>query len=410
MIRRFAAVLAATALVAHIDAASREPVRATHGMVVSASPIASAVGVEILERGGNAVDAAVAVGFALAVTHPTAGNLGGGGFMVIHDATTGSQYAIDYRETAPKRAHRDMYLDADGDVVDGLSTNGHLGVAVPGTPAGLLLALETHGTLDRATVLAPAIRLAAEGFPVSFHLARSLERATERLSRQAESKRVFLRDGRAYEEGEIFIQPELAASLRRIAEKGRDGFYTGTTATLLVEEMGRGPGLITLEDLESYRPKAREPARGSYRGHTIVSMPPPSSGGTILIEMLNMLEPIDLPALGHYSSAYVHRMAETMKRAFADRAEYMGDPDFSDVPAAGLRSKTYAEKRRARYRSRARDAGNGARLVRPFRLRVRRDDALLGGGQRWLRRVEHVHVELRLRLGRDRDRRRLFVE
>ena len=328
-----------------LNALSREPVRSKKGMVVSASPIASKVGAEILERGGNAVDAAVAVAFALAVTYPTAGNIGGGGFMVIHDATTGKDVAIDYREKASARAHRDMYLDANGDVIDGLSTNRHLAVAVPGTPAGLLLALDRYGTLDRATVMAPAIELAAEGFTVGFHLAQSLVRGAERLGRHAESKRIFLRDGRPFKQGETFIQPELAASLSRIAADGREGFYLGETARLIVDEMHRGGGLILLDDLKAYQPMEREPVRGAYRGHQIVSMPPPSSGGTVLIEMLNMIEMSDVASFGHQSSGYVHVVAEAMKRAFADRARYMGDPDFGVVPVAGLTSKEYARKR-----------------------------------------------------------------
>ena len=332
-----------------LTGASREPVRSKKGMVVSASPIASEVGAKILGRGGNAVDAAVAVAFALAVTYPTAGNIGGGGFMVIHDATTGKDVAIDYREKAPTRAERDMYLNEDGDVVAGLSTKGHLGVAVPGTTAGLLLALERYGTLGRATVMAPAIRLAAEGFPVSFHLSQSLGRAVERLGRHAESRRIFLRNGHPFEEGEILTQPELAATLVRIAAEGRDGFYGGETARLLVDEMRRGGGLISLEDLKAYQAVERAPVRGNYRGYEIVSMPPPSSGGTVLIEMLNMIEMTDVASLGHHSSAYVHVVAEAMKRAFADRARYMGDPDFGVVPVAGLTSKEYARERWASF-------------------------------------------------------------
>jgi len=328
---------------------SREPVRGAHGMVVSSSPIASAVGAEILRSGGNAVDAAVAVGFTLAVTHPRAGNLGGGGFMVYHDARAGRSVAIDYREKAPLGAGRDMYLDSDGNVIEGLSTNGHLGVAVPGTVAGLLLALEKYGSLARGDVMAPAIRLAEDGFEVSFHLAASLQRASERLSRHPESKRIFSRDGRHYEEGETFVQKELAATLRRIAEHGVDGFYQGETARLLAEEMKRGGGLVTEEDLKAYRPVERTPVRGTYRGYEIVSMPPPSSGGTVLIEMLNMLEGVDVASLGRQSSYYVHRVAETMKRAFADRAKYMGDPDFTDVPVSGLTSKRYASRRGADF-------------------------------------------------------------
>ncbi len=339
-------LLAATLVVAPaLRAASRPPVRAKNGMVVTASPPATAVGVEILRFGGNAVDAAVAVGFALAVTYPTAGNLGGGGFMIVHLAERGENWAIDYREKAPAAAHRDLYLDDDGTVVEGLSTEGHLSVAVPGTVAGLLLALETYGTLERRTVLQPAIRLAREGFPVNRALALSLAQSAPRLEKHPETRRIFLRDGELYGEREIFRQPELAEALERIAANGLPGFYRGRTADLLVAEMARGSGLITLDDLQRYEPKIRKPIESSYRGNRLVSMPPPSSGGTVLAQMLNFLEPLDLSALGHSSSAYVHTLAAAMKRAFADRAEHMGDPDFVSVPVAGLTAKSYARKR-----------------------------------------------------------------
>ncbi len=330
-----------------LGAASRTPARGRQGMVVSASPLATDVGVEILKKGGNAVDAAVAVGFALAVTYPTAGNLGGGGFMVIHDARERRNTTIDYRERAPGGADRDMYLDAQGNVTAGLSTDGHLAVAVPGTPAGLLLALERYGTMDRRTVLEPAIRLAEQGFRIEFHLAESLRRAEERLALHPETRRIYLRNGMFFEEGDLFVQSELAATLRLIAARGNAGFYEGQTAQRIVQEMRQGGGLITEDDLLSYHPVERDPVLGEYRGHTIVSMPPPSSGGTVLLEMLNMLEPVDIAGLGHQSSGYVHQLVEVMKRAFADRAEFMGDPDFSRVPVQGLTSKSYAEQRRA---------------------------------------------------------------
>ena len=325
--------------------ASRPPARGESGMVVTASPPATQVGVEILRRGGNAVDAAVAVGFALAVTYPTAGNLGGGGFMIVHKASSGGNFAIDYREKAPALAHRDLYLDESGDVVEGLSTDSHLSVAVPGTVAGLLLALERHGELDRKTVLAPAIRLARDGFTVNAALAASLQRSGKRLGRHPESRRIFLRDGIPWKEGAIFVQPELAQTLQRISEHGTDDFYRGRTADLLVAEMKGGGGLVSHADLESYEPKERTPVLGSYRGHTVVSMPPPSSGGAVLIEMLNLLEPLDLAELGQGSSAYIHTLTAAMKRAFADRAELLGDPDFVEVPVAGMTSKAYAEER-----------------------------------------------------------------
>ena len=332
-------------------AASQTPARGRQGMVVSASPLATDVGVRILQQGGNAIDAAVAVGFALAVTYPTAGNLGGGGFMVIHDAKNRKSTTIDYREKAPGGASPDMYLDEQGNVRPGLSTDGHLAVAVPGTPAGLLLALERYGTLDRQTVLAPAIQLATQGFRVGFHLAESLRRAEERLAHHPETRRILLRNGMFFEEGDLFVQPELAVTLRLIAEHGAAGFYAGETGRRIVQEMRQGGGLITAEDLEGYEAVERAPIQGEYRGRTVVSMPPPSSGGTVLVEMLNMLEPVDVAALGHQSSAYVHRLVEVMKRAFADRAEFMGDPDFSRVPVHGLTSKSYAEQRLADFDS-----------------------------------------------------------
>ncbi len=262
--------------------ASRAPVRGTRGMVVSTSAIASEVGIEILKKGGNAVDAAVAVGFALAVTHPSAGNIGGGGFLVFHDAASGESFTYDYREMSPARAHRNMYVDQTGAIVPELSTVGHLSTGVPGTVAGLLLALEKHGRLVRQTVLAPGIRLAEEGFPVSYALSQSLEAAASLLSRFPESRRIFLRNGNYFEEGEILVQKELGATLRRISELGAAGFYEGDIAALVAEEMQRGGGLITEEDMKNYRPVRRDPIVSTYREHSIVSMGPPSSGGVIL--------------------------------------------------------------------------------------------------------------------------------
>lgn len=347
-------------------AASREPLRARHGVVVTSSPLASQVGLHILKEGGNAVDAAVAVGFALAVTHPSAGNLGGGGFLVYHDARSGRSTTVDYREKAPGLATRDLYLDDHGEVIAGLATDTHRSVAVPGTVAGLLYALEKYGSMERKAVLKPAISLAEKGFPVSFHLARSLRRSEGRLSRWPASRRIFLRDGDFYDEGELLVQEDLAATLRRIAEDGAAGFYEGRTARLLVQEMNRGKGLITAADLRAYRAVEREPVVGRYEGYTVVSMPPPSSGGTLLIEMLNMLEPVDLAALSHQSSAYVHLLAEVMKRAFADRARFLGDPDFTPLPVAGLTSKSYSAQRR-----------------RDFDPRRTTDARTLGGGDPW---------------------------
>ena len=262
------------------------------------SPLASEVGAQILKDGGNAVDAAVAMGFALAVTYPSAGNLGGGGFMVIRLAD-GRLVASDHREKAPGKAHRDMYLDEDGEVVPGLSAASHLAVGVPGTVAGLLDVLERHGTLSRRAVVAPALRLAREGFPLPEDLAGQFQSRRDAFAPYPASVAAFARtDGSAYQPGDVFRQPDLAATLERIAARGRDGFYGGRTAQLIVAEMERGGGLISAEDLAAYRPVWRTPVRGSYRGHEIVSMPPPSSGGILLAQLLNMLEPYDIGALG----------------------------------------------------------------------------------------------------------------
>jgi gamma-glutamyltranspeptidase / glutathione hydrolase len=328
-------------------AASRPPVRGKHGMVSSVSEIASQVGVDVLKRGGNAVDAAVAVGLALAVVWPSAGNLGGGGFMVIRQAN-GKATAIDYREMAPAAAHRNVYLDDKGEYIDESSTYGHAAAGVPGTVAGLAYALEKYGTMKWAEVAGPARRLAAEGFPVWHQLERSLKGASEKLSRHPETKRVFLRDGKPYETGEIFKQPELAAVFERMIKKGPREFYEGKTAQLIEESMRRaangGKAWMTVEDLKNYKAVEREPLRGAYRGHEIITMPPPSSGGVAMIEMLNILERYDLKSMGAGSSQAVHVMVESMRRAFADRAQFMGDPDFVKVPVAGLVSRKYADK------------------------------------------------------------------
>ena len=326
-----------------------EVVRGENGMVASRSPLASAVGVDILRQGGTAVDAAVAVGFALAVTHPSAGNLGGGGFMVMRLAN-GQVVANDHRETAPLQASRDMYLDENGDIVAGLSTASHLAVGVPGTVAGLLDVLETHGTLSRQAVIAPALRLAREGFDLPADLAAQFQRHGEAFAPYPASVAKFAKpDGSAFEAGALFRQPDLAATLERIAQHGRKGFYSGTTADLIVAEMARGGGLVSHEDLRSYRSVWRAPVRGSYRGFEIVSMPPPSSGGILLIQMLNMLETQDVRSLGAGTPAATHLMIEAERRAYADRAEHLGDPDFYDVPAAMLMDKAYAKRRLANF-------------------------------------------------------------
>ncbi|HEX2488481.1 MAG TPA: gamma-glutamyltransferase [Blastocatellia bacterium] len=329
------------------QAASRPPVRGKHGMVSSVSEIASQVGVDVLKRGGNAVDAAVAVGLALAVVWPSAGNLGGGGFMVIRQAN-GKATAIDYREMAPAAAHRNVYLDDKGEYVNESSTYGHAAAGVPGTVAGLAYALEKYGTMKWAEVAKPARQLAAEGFPVWYQLERSLKNASKHLSRYPETNRIFLRDGKPYETGEIFKQPELAAVFERMIKRGPREFYEGRTAQLIEESMRRaangGKVWMTVEDLKNYKPVEREPLRGVYRGHEIITMPPPSSGGVAMIEMLNILERYDLKSMGAGSSQAIHVMVEAMRRAFADRAQFLGDPDFVKVPVAGLVSRKYADK------------------------------------------------------------------
>lgn len=331
-------------------AAAREPVRARHGMVASTNEVASRVGVEIMKRGGNAVDAAIAVAFALAVTHPAAGNLGGGGFMMIR-LRNGQTTAIDYREMAPAAAHRNIYLDKNGNLIEGEggSLVGYRAAGVPGTVRGMELALKNYGSgkLTWSQLIEPARRLAHDGFTVTYSLARSLRANREYLGDYPETKRIYLRNGNFYDEGEIFRQPELAATFARLQRSGANDFYKGETARLIVADMKRHNGLMTMEDLGGYVAKERAPVRGNYRGHEIISMPPPSSGGAVLIEMLNILEGFDLEKLEANSSDRYHLMTEAMRRAFADRAEYMGDSDYVKVPVAGLLDKSYAASLRA---------------------------------------------------------------
>jgi len=330
--------------------AAREPVRGRHGMVASTNEVASRVGVEIMKRGGNAVDAAIAVGFALAVTHPAAGNLGGGGFMMIR-LKNGRTTAIDYREMAPAAAHRDVYLDKNGNLIEGEggSLVGYRAAGVPGTVRGMELALKKYGSgkLTWSQLIEPARQLAANGFTVTYPLARSLHGSREYLSQYPETKRIYLRNGKFYNEGELFRQPELAATFARLQRFGPNEFYEGETARMIAADMKQHNGLMTLEDLRGYVAKERAPLRGNYRGHEIISMPPPSSGGAVLIEMLNILEGFDLAKLDASSSERYHLMAEAMRRAFADRAEYMGDSDFVKVPVKGLIDKDYAKRLRS---------------------------------------------------------------
>lgn len=345
MKKRFCAILLALLLVAWMPssqkAASREPARARQGMVASTTEIASRVGVEIMQRGGNAVDAAVAVGLALAVTWPSAGNIGGGGFMMIRRAS-GETEIIDYRERAPLSASRDMYLDKGGNVIKDASTVGYKAVGVPGTIAGLSLALKRHGKLSWADVVEPARKLASDGFPITYHLARSLRAAEKLLKQFPDSNRIFLRDGKLFDEGERLVQPELAETFARLKDKGPREFYEGKTAQLIAADMKAKGGLITERDLKEYEPTIRKPLIGNYRGYEIVTMPPPSSGGTALLEMLNILEHYNLSYSGPGSSDTIHLLVEAQRRAFADRAEFMGDADFVKVPVEGLIAKKYA--------------------------------------------------------------------
>jgi gamma-glutamyltranspeptidase/glutathione hydrolase len=317
-------------------------VRSSGGMVSSQQWIASEVGAEVLARGGNAVDAAIATGFALAVTHPTAGNIGGGGFMVIR-FPNGQTTALDFREKAPLAAHPEMWLDENGEYSSERHHNSHLAVGVPGTVAGFDKAHRLYGSADWTDLVEPAVELADDGFELSDALARSIAGfADGRGARYEASVAAFTNNGEAYSGGETWRQPDLARTLERIRDERSDGFYKGETARLLAEEMRRGGGIITEEDLERYEARERSPVHGTYRGYDVISMPPPSSGGVAIVSMLNMLEAYDLAAMGHNSAAYVHHVAEAMRRAFRDRARYVADPDFVDVPVQQLTSKEHA--------------------------------------------------------------------
>jgi gamma-glutamyltranspeptidase / glutathione hydrolase len=353
-----AAALALVAPLAHGQAAAeyrdrtqsagiwpQQAVRGAHGMVATDEELGSQAGVEILKRGGNAVDGAVAVAFALAVVEPAAGNIGGGGFMLVRLADGRSTF-FDYREVAPSKASRNMYIKPDGTLDKELSVIGYKSVAVPGTVAGLELALKTYGKLKLADVLAPAIHLAEDGFSISEKLARQLEGERPELQQFTVSRRIFLNDGKMFHAGGTLRQPELAATLKRIAKNGAAEFYRGETAKMLVDDMNRMGGLITLEDLAQYQPKVREALHANYEldGHKwdVITSPPPSSGGVAIIEAMNMLH--DLPLKGWDDAQSVHLVVETMRRVFADRATYLADPDFSKVPVDGLTSDCYAKE------------------------------------------------------------------
>ena len=322
-----------------------------NGMVVSVDRFASQVGIDILKKGGNAVDAAVAVGLALAVTYPFAGNIGGGGFMIIRFPETGESVAVDFREMAPGQATQDMYLDEDGEIERSKSTVGHLAVGIPGTVKGFDLALKTYGHLSWKEVIEPAVRLADEGFALTEDRASSFNNLRERNEKSAELIKVFSKsDGTDFAEGDIFVQKELAESLKQIAQDGPDAFYGGKIADLLVMDMEKHGGLITKEDLANYKAHIRKPLKGNYRGFEIVSMPSPSSGGTVLIEMLNILEGFELGTMKKYAPQTMHLIAEAMKLAFLDRARYLGDGDFVTLPVDRLISKEYAENVRKKIR------------------------------------------------------------
>ena len=348
----------------HAPAASRRPVVGKKGMVVAVEPLATKIGAEILKKGGNAIDAAVAVGFALAVTHPSAGNVGGGGFMIIRMAN-GDAVAIDYREKAPIKGTATMYMDENGEYarnpnITNVSRrtgeeshpfkyrNHHLAIGVPGTVAGMTLALEKYGTMSIEEVIQPAIDLAEKGHILTDKYARGLNGRAPMFSQIPASKKAMLRaDDQPWEEGDRWVQKDLAETFKRIAKNGHDGFYSGKTAELIEKDMMANGGIITREDLTEYRAIIREPIRGTYRGeYGIISMPPPSSGGITLTMMLNILEEYDLKKLGHNSSRTIHLMAEAMRRAYADRAQYLGDIDFVEIPIGRLTSKEHAARHR----------------------------------------------------------------
>lgn len=324
-----------------LPAASPDPERGTKGMVVSASDLASQVGALILKRGGNAVDAAVATGFALAVAYPPAGNIGGGGFMVIH-LKNGKDIALDYREKAPSKASKNMYLDSLGNFNPSKSTEGFLSAGVPGSVAGLIYALEKYGTMKLEEVIQPAIDLASDGFPLSYRLAEAIASEFPQFQKYPSSSKVFTLNGEPLKEGFVFKQPDLAKTLRLIKEKGKDGFYKGEVAELIERQSGLMGGIITKEDLENYSVVEKEPVKGTYRGFQIVSMPPSSSGGIALIEALNILENYSFQKEDWNSSTYIHRMVEALRYVYADRSKHLGDEAFYPVPKDWLTSKEYA--------------------------------------------------------------------
>ena len=362
--------------------AGMPPVYGKQGVVVAQTREATDAGLAMLKAGGNAVDAAVAVSYALAVTHPTAGNIGGGGFMLIRFAD-GRTTAIDYREKAPGAAGRDLFLNDSGAVVEGLSTTGGLAVGVPGTVAGLQLALDRYGTLSRKQVMKPAIQLAQKGFPISFNLAYSLSWLNEEANSFPETRRVFCRNGVLYDPGDVFVQPDLARTLKLISKLGNPGFYTGTVADALVASVQKHGGIISREDLAAYEAVEREPVQGDYRGYGIISMCPPSSGGIALISMLNMLEGVDFDSVGWHSAEHVQVVVEAERRAYADRSRWIGDSDFFDVPVTSMLSEEYAQMR---FQDFVPGSATPSYSVAPF------DQATMAGVQKESEETTHFSV------------------
>jgi gamma-glutamyltranspeptidase/glutathione hydrolase len=341
-----AAMLAASLLMVQVvQAAAPTPVLQSNGngLVVSSQRLADEIGQKVLDKGGNAMDAAVAVGYALAVCHPNAGNIGGGGFAIVHTAK-GEDMALDFREMAPGKATRDMYLDAKGNVIPGASTTGYKCAGIPGSVAGFSALLERYGTMKLADLLQPSIEMANNGFKVSKNFERTMaSQGQAYFTKWPTTAKYFLHpDGSLYKEGELFVQKDLAKTLSRIAKNGKDGFYKGETADLIANDMAANGGLITKSDLAKYKAVWRKPSETTYRGYKIISMPPPSSGGPIIAEILNVMENADMKKLGFQTPASINVEAEAMRQAYADRSEYLGDPDFVKVPVAKLTDKKYA--------------------------------------------------------------------
>ncbi len=345
----FSRTLIATALVltvSGVHAASQAPVAGENGMVVTAQHLATHVGVDVLKAGGNAVDAAVAVGYALAVVYPAAGNLGGGGFMTVQLAD-GRKTFLDFREKAPLAATADMYLDKAGNVVEGLSAKGHLAVGVPGTVSGMELALSKYGTLKRAQVIAPAIKLAENGFALEQGDIDLLHTATGEFEKDQDMRAIFLHNGQPLQVGQKLVQKDLAKTLKEISAKGSDGFYKGWVAKALVDSSQAGKGIITQADLDKYKTRELAPIECDYRGYHVVSAPPPSSGGVVICQIMNILEGYPMADLGYHSAQGLHYQIEAMRHAYVDRNSYLGDPDFVKNPIDHLLDKDYAAKLRA---------------------------------------------------------------